>query len=102
MKDWKYYVIAGSFLILTATGKTLDNIVKKKITGKLAIMSSLLYSIIGGTIAGFIASVYIDTIQIQWVLIAGGSWMGERVLDVVADAMEEKIDLIFKKKNDEN
>ena len=48
-----------------------------------------------------VASVYIETIQIQWICIAGGSWMGERILEAIADALEDKIDLIFKNKDDE-
>ena len=102
MKELEYYIVAGSFLLLTAIGKTLDKLSKKEIVGTLSIASSLIFSIIGGTIAGMIASVYIETIQLQWIAIAAGAWMGERVLDVVADALEDKITLIFKKqKKDE-
>lgn len=102
MKDWEYYLIAGSFLILTAVGKTLDKMRKKEITERLGVISSLIFSLIGGSIAGMIATVYIETVQIQWIFIAGGSWMGERILETIADALEDKIDLIFKSKNDGN
>ena len=100
-EDLDFYIIAGSFLLITAVGKTLDKLRKKEITEKIGIFSSLILSLIGGSIAGMIASVYVETPQLQWICIAGGSWMGERVLDVVADAFEDKINLIFKNKNDE-
>jgi len=102
MKELEYYIVAGSFLLLTAIGKTLEKLSKKEIVGTLGIMSSLIFSIIGGTIAGMIASVYVETVQLQWIIIAAGAWMGEKVLDVIADALEDKITLIFKKqKKDE-
>lgn len=101
MKDWKYFLIAGTFLILTSTGKTLDNVVKKKVQGKLEIITSLFYCILGGSIAGVIAWVHIETVQIQWVCISVGSFMGERLLERVAEAFEEKIDLIFNKTNED-
>ena len=101
MKDWEYYTVAASFLVLTAVGKTLDKLRKKEITERLGVISSLIFSVIGGSIAGMVASVYIETIQIQWICIAGGSWMGERILEAIADALEDKIDLIFKNKDDE-
>lgn len=95
--DWEYYVIAGAFLISTAVTKTLDKMYKKEVITTLGIATSLMFSIIGGVIAGFLASVYIETVQLQWVSIAAGSWMGERLLDSIADALDEKIDLIFNK-----
>jgi len=98
-QQMQYYIIAGAFLFLTAIGRTLDKLSKGEISGKLAFTVSFLFSIIGGIIAGMIASVYIETIQLQWIFIAAGAWMGERVLDVVADALEDKITLIFKKQN---
>ena len=101
MKNWEYYSIAGGFLVLTAVGKTLDKLRKKEINEKLGVISSLILSLIGGTIAGMVSTVYIETIQIQWIFIAAGSWMGEKLLDVVADALEDKIELIFKNKSDE-
>ena len=101
MKNWEYYIIGASFLVLTAIGKALDKLRKKEISGKLGIATSFVCSIIGGAIAGMIASVYIETIQIQWICIAAGSWMGERMLDVVAEALENKIELIFKHKKNE-
>jgi predicted alpha/beta-hydrolase family hydrolase len=101
MKDIQYFIIAGSLLLITAIGKALEKYRKKEIQNTIDVASSLIFSIIGGSIAGMIASVYIDTIQIQWILIAGGAWMGERILDAVADALESKIDIIFKRKNDE-
>lgn len=100
-EDIEFYAVAGSFLLVTAIGKTLDKLRKKEITEKLGVISSLVFSLIGGTIAGMIATVYIETVQLQWISIAGGAWMGERVLDVVAEALEDKIELIFKKKEDE-
>ena len=96
-----FYIVAGLFLLTTAIGKTLDMLRKKEIVGKLGIISSLIFSIIGGTIAGMIATVYIETAQLQWISIAGGAWMGERVLEVVAEALEDKIDLIFKHNKNE-
>ena len=101
MKDLEYFIIAGFFLVLTSVGKTLDKLSKKEITGKLGIFTSLIYSLIGGISAGMIASVYIETTQLQWVCIAGGSWMGEKLLDAIVDALEDKIELIFKNKKDE-
>lgn len=101
MKNWEYYSIAGAFLILTAVGKTLDKLRKKEISEKLGVISSLIFSLIGGTIAGMVATVYIETIQLQWISIAAGAWMGERMLEAIADALEDKIELIFKNKSDE-
>ena len=101
IKDFQYYIVGGLFLLLTAVGKALEKLRKKEISTTVDIASSLIFSIIGGSIAGMIASVYIETVQIEWIMIAGGAWMGERVLDAVADALEDKIDLIFKKKKDE-
>ena len=100
-KDMQYYIIGGAILILTAVGKALEKLRKKEISSTIDIVSSLVFSLIGGSIAGMIASVYIETLQMQWIMIAGGSWMGERVLDSVADALEDKIDMIFKRKKDE-
>jgi hypothetical protein len=101
MKDIQYFIIAGSLLLITAIGKALEKYRKKEIKSTIDVMSSLVFSIIGGSIAGMIASVYIETVQLQWIMIAGGAWMGERVLDAVAAALESKIDLIFKRKKDE-
>lgn len=102
MKDYPYYLIAAGLLILVSVGKTLDKFIKKEAVGKLGVVSSLVFSLIGGTLAGMLSSVYIETVQIQWVFIAGGAWMGERVLDAIATSIESKIDLIFKKKNHGN
>ena len=100
-ENLEYYLISIVLLLLTAGGKTLDKLRKKEIEGKLGVISSLIFSILGGVIAGMIANVYIETIQIQWVCIAGGSWMGERILEVVGDSIEDKINMIFKNDKDE-
>lgn len=101
MKDFEYYIIAILLLLVTSTGRTLDRIMKKEIKGKIGIISSFIFSLIGGSIAGMIASVYVEVIQMQWISIAAGSWMGERLLDSVAGALGDKIDMIFKSKNNE-
>lgn len=90
-------MIAGGLLVLVAIGKTLKKYAKKEAVGKIGIFSSLIFSLIGGILSGMLSSVYIDTLQIQWVFIAGGAWMGERLLDAVASSIESKIDLIFNK-----
>lgn len=98
MKEWKYFAVSGGFLLLVSVGKVLDKWRKKEITKKIGIASSFVFSIIGGLLAGMLANVYIEKEQIQWIVIAGGAWMGEKLLETVADAINEKINLIFKTK----
>lgn len=101
MKSWEYYSVGALFLLLTAIGKTLDKFRRKEIAGKIAVFSTLIFSVIGGLIAGAISTVYIETVQLQWVCIAGGSWMGEKILEVIAEAFEDKINAIFKNSKNE-
>lgn len=94
-KGLKYYLILAFFLMLISAGKVLDKIRRKETAGKIGIVSSFIFSLIGGILAGMIADVYIEKVQIQWVFIAGGAWMGEKFLDTIAHVIEEKINKIL-------
>ena len=96
------FLIALGVLLLVASGKAIDKFVKNEAIGKLGLVSSFIFSIIGGTLAGMLSTVYIETLQIQWVFIAGGAWMGERLLDAIATSVESKIDAIFKNNKNED
>ena len=106
MKDYWYYIIGSGLILLVSAGKAIDRFYKDRTIGKIGVISSLVFSLIGGVLAGLLSTVYIEVVQLQWVFIAGGAWMGERILQAIGALVESKIDLIFKSnqndKQDEN
>lgn len=101
MKEVEHYIIALIILIITAIGKALDEMKKKNVHTKLGIATSLLLSIIGGIISGMLSQVYIETLQIQWVCVSVGAWLGGKMLDKVADAFDKKLSLILNNNKNE-
>ena len=91
MKDKWYYYIATGMLLLGTVASVFQKANKNKLRGKMPWLTSILVSILSGTIGGMLGSVYFDDNRIQWVIVAIFAWLGENGIDAIKDFYINKL-----------